>query len=75
MVIEDLMRRPPDVVLIDSRRSRLGLNGRKFDDLDFYLEDPRFRAIWANYSEHRRLRALRIFVRIPAAGPANLAPD
>jgi len=75
MVIEDLMRRPPDVVLIDSRRSRLGLNGRKFDDLDFYLEDPRFRAIWANYSEHRRLRALRIFVRNRAAGPAKLAPD
>ena len=62
IVIEDFQRRPPSIVLADNSRYRLGMNGRQFDDVAFYLTDPRFRQIWANYEEYPQMGPLRVFV-------------
>ena len=62
MVREDFERRPPTIVFVERNRARLGMNGRQFDDVAFYSEDPRFRKIWANYQEHAPMGPLRVFV-------------
>jgi hypothetical protein len=62
MVVDDLTRWPPSVVFADSSRWRLGMNGREFDDLEFYLEDARFRNIWSGYREISPVGPYRVFV-------------
>jgi hypothetical protein len=61
-VVEDFERRPPSVVLVERNPSRLGMNGRQFDDIAFYRTDPRFQKIWANYEEYPPMGPLRVFV-------------
>jgi len=64
MVVEDFERRPPSIVFAEGPGiPRLGMNGRQFDDIAFYLTDPRFKEIWANYEEYPSLGPLRVFVR------------
>jgi hypothetical protein len=63
MVIEDFKRRPPTIVFAERQQARLGMNGRQFDDIAFYLEDPRFRRIWQEYEEYPPMGPLRVFVR------------
>jgi hypothetical protein len=63
IVVEDFERRPPSIVFADRSLARLGMNGRQFDDIAFYLTDPRFQKIWANYEEYRSMGPLRVFVR------------
>jgi hypothetical protein len=63
IVIEDFQRRPPSIVFAEATRARLGMNGRPFDDIAFYLEDPAFREIWRNYAEYQRIGPYRLFVR------------
>jgi hypothetical protein len=46
VVVEDFERRPPSVVFAEGYGPRLGMNGRQFDDIAFYLTDPRFQRIW-----------------------------
>jgi hypothetical protein len=62
MVVEDLERRPPSIVFAERNRIRLGMNGRQFDDIAFYLKDPRFRLLWKNYEEYPPMGPLRVFV-------------
>ena len=62
MVIEDFQRRPPTIVFAERSRVRLGMNGVQFDDIAFYLADPRFQQIWKNYEEHPPMGPLRVFV-------------
>lgn len=62
MVVEDFERRPPAVVFADRSRGRLGMNGVQFDDIAFYLADPRFQRIWKNYEEYPPMGPLRVFV-------------
>jgi hypothetical protein len=62
MVIEDFQRRPPSIVFAEGSRARLGMNGVQFDDIAFYLADPRFQQIWKNYEERPPLGLLRVFV-------------
>jgi hypothetical protein len=63
MVIEDFERRAPSFVFGERSLGRLGMNGRPFDDLAFYLADPRFRQIWSDYEEYPPIGPLRVFVR------------
>jgi hypothetical protein len=63
MVIEDFERRPPTVVFAERNPIRFGMNGRQFDDIAFYLGDPRFQQIWKNYEERPPMGPLRVFVR------------
>lgn len=63
IVIEDFERRPPSIVFAERSVARLGMNGVQFDDIAFYLRDPRFRQIWQNYEEHPPMGPLRVFVR------------
>ena len=62
MVVEDFERRPPSIVFAERNRARLGMNGRQFDDIAFYLMDPRFQRIWENYEEYPPMGPLRVFV-------------
>jgi hypothetical protein len=39
------------------------MNGRQFDDIAFYLADPRFRRIWQDYEEYPPMGPLRVFIR------------
>lgn len=61
MVIEDFERHPPKVVFVERTQIRLGLGGRRFDDLAFYLADPAFDRIWSQYEELAPLGPLRVF--------------
>jgi hypothetical protein len=62
MVIEDFQRRPPTIVFSERTSARLGMNGILFDDIAFYLADPRFQQIWKNYEEYPPFGPLRVFV-------------
>jgi hypothetical protein len=62
MVIEDFQRRPPSIVFAEGAMARLGMNGRPFDDIAFYLENPTFREIWRHYDEYPRFGPYRVFV-------------
>jgi len=62
IVVEDFERRPPSIVFAERNRARLGMNGRQFDDVSFYLRDPRFQRIWKNYEEFQPMGPLRVFV-------------
>jgi hypothetical protein len=62
MVIEDFQRRPPTIVFAERTRARLGMNGVLFDDIAFYLADPRFQQIWKNYEERPPFGPFRVFV-------------
>lgn len=72
MVIEDFEQRPPSIVFAERARFRFGMNGRQFDDLGFYQEDPGFRRIWSHYVEQPPLGPLRVFIR--RAESAGLDP-
>jgi hypothetical protein len=62
-VIADFSRHPPSLVLVETQPYRLGMEGRKFDDIEFYSSDPRFAALWRQYVETPSIGTLRIFVR------------
>jgi hypothetical protein len=62
VVVEDFERRPPSIVFAERSPARLGMNGRQFDDIAFYLTDPRFQRIWKNYEEYPPMGPLRVFV-------------
>jgi hypothetical protein len=70
MVVEDFETRPPSVVFVERTTSRLGLGARPFDDIGFYLEEPRFKKIWARYEEISPLGPLRVF-RLKSEGHLN----
>ena len=38
------------------------MNGRQFDDLAFYMEDPRFAPIWSQFEELPPLGPFGVFV-------------
>lgn len=62
IVIEDFQRRPPTIVFAERTLARLGMNGVEFDDIAFYLTDPRFQQIWKNYEEYPPMGPFRVFV-------------
>jgi hypothetical protein len=74
VVVEDFERRPPSIVFAEGTRARLGMNGRPFDDIAFYREDPRFREIWSSYDEYPSMGPLRVFVLRGADPNRRLSP-
>ena len=63
MVVGDMKKSPPSLVFVEAARSRLGLNGRLFDDIAFYSQDAEFASIWREYREVSPVGSLRVFVR------------
>lgn len=59
------------MVLVETRRDRLAMRGRHFDDIAFYSSDPRFADLWRHYHETRREGSIRIFLRdgVPDVDP------
>jgi putative flippase GtrA len=47
---EDFVHGRPDVVLVDARATKPYFGGADFDYIDFFQQDPRFRAAWQDYS-------------------------
>ena len=66
IVVEDFERRPPSIVFVERAGVRLGLQGRQFNDLGFYLQDPSLQKIWSDYYEDQPLGPLRVFIWEPA---------
>lgn len=64
IVLEDFQRHEPKVVLLDAARGRHAIGGRKYDDIAFFCEDPRFAAIWTHYSEVPNTNLLGLQVRV-----------
>ena len=60
-ILHDLARRP-GLVMIDTDSRRHTTGPSDFDFLAFYLEDPRFRRLWAGYREVKSLGQYRLFV-------------
>jgi len=77
IIVEDFERRPPTIVFAERTLARLGMSGRPFDDISFYMSDPRFRRIWANYTEYPPMGPYRVFIRRDAATmqPPPAAPQ
>jgi hypothetical protein len=71
MIVEDFQRRPPSIVFAEGTVTRLGMNGRPFDDLAFYSEDPDFKLIWDHYEEVRPIGPLRVFLRRGASNQSE----
>ena len=74
MVIEDMQRYPPSVVFLERSLVRFGMNGRQFDDLAFYSEDPLFRRMWSQYVEIAPVGPLRVFVSRKSAASPEATP-
>jgi hypothetical protein len=63
-ILHDLALRP-DVVLIDQNSNRHAIGRAKFDFLEFYLEDPKFRAVWSGYKQVQAPpRGFALYVRV-----------
>jgi hypothetical protein len=48
-VVADFTRQPPDLVIVDKREKKSYFGDLPFDYIDYFTEDPRFAAIWADY--------------------------
>ena len=48
-VVADFTRQPPDLVIVDNRERKSYFGDLRFDYLDYFMQDPRFAAIWAGY--------------------------
>ncbi|MCG8358505.1 MAG: hypothetical protein MI920_23305 [Kiloniellales bacterium] len=62
-VVEDLMRDPPALVLVDDRPQKSYFGGIDFDYLDYFLADPRFAEIWSGYEKLTRIGGIDVFRR------------
>lgn len=71
-VIDEFTRHEPGVVLIEAG-ARLGMPYRRFDDIAYYGQDPRFAAIWSQYEERAPIGSIRIFVRWGGSSAARPA--
>jgi len=62
-VVRELEQYRPAVVLVNAALPRLGLGMQPFDDIGFYMTDPRFASLWSEYEEIEQMESIRIFVR------------
>lgn len=62
-VIADLTRRPPAVVLVDTREDKHYFGGIPFDYLAFFGRDPRFRRLWRAYALVETRPDFHVYVR------------
>ena len=67
-VIEDLEKRPPDVIFMDRPHHARRVMGRPFSYEEYFLRDHRFQSIWAQYRHLERKRTSDIYVRRKGAG-------
>ncbi len=62
-VLEDMERRPPALVLVDTAPDLRVFAGRDFDYLDFLLDGSEFEERWAGFEEAGRIGRFDAFVR------------
>ena len=70
-VVADLETRPPDLVLVDTRRVKAGFRGLPFDFLAYFLRDARFRSIWSAYRSAGALGGFDLYVRAARGTPGG----
>jgi hypothetical protein len=66
-VLEDLTRRPPDVVWVDVA-PRKAYFADAFDYIDYFSADPRFTALWTQYRPLTRIGHFQLYRRAVAGG-------
>jgi arylsulfatase A-like enzyme len=64
-VIEDLERRPPDLIFVDRKEFSSRLTRTPFDYLEYFLRDPRFRKIWSHYRHLNAVGRHQVYLRKP----------
>lgn len=64
-VIEDFIRKPPAVVLVDVRVDKHYFGGHRFDYLEFFGRDPRFQSFWRDYERVFERPEFHVYLRRP----------
>ena len=63
IVISDLQKKPPKIILIDNKKQNLYPNKKRFDYIKFFSQDPRFRKFFKNYRHFGVIDHFVIFIR------------
>jgi len=66
-VIEDLEKRPPDLVFVERTEFASRLTRTPFDYLEYFLREPRFRKIWSHYRPLTAVGRHQVYLREPNA--------
>lgn len=53
IIVEDFLRDPPYLILVDETPSHNFFHGLSLNYFDFLLQDPLFKKIWINYKEEK----------------------
>ncbi len=61
IIIEDLLRDPPNIVLIDDNPNKKYFGEYEFDYVRFLEQDPRFRKLWRDYRPKSRINNYVIY--------------
>jgi hypothetical protein len=67
-VVEDLRAAPPALLIVDQSPTKQGFGVSAFDFLGYFRRDPRFVAIFREYSELGRVGYYRVFRRKGSTG-------
>ena len=62
-VIEDLQRRPPDLVFVERTDIASRFTRSRFDYLEYFLREPRFREIWSHYRYLAPMGRHQVYIR------------
>lgn len=64
ILIEDLRRTPPTLIIVDRQRFKQGFDGLRFDFLSYFEADPRFRLFWMDYALLTTLDDYEVYRRL-----------
>ena len=73
MVVEDLSRHPPRLLLVDNQRPRQGLGDMDFDFLDYFIRDERFARFMEPYAHLQDVGDFAVYKR-SAGDERNTGP-
>lgn len=64
VMIEDLRRTPPSLIIVDRQRFKQGFGNLRFDFLAYFEADPRFRLFWKGYTLLTTLDEYQVYRRL-----------
>jgi hypothetical protein len=66
-LLDRLAQKPPAIIVVDSKRRKLGIADPHFSYIAYFSRYPAFRALWADYREIEPIGGFRVFVRKSSA--------
>lgn len=69
IIIEDIKRDPPHIILIDESKEKYYLGNSSFDYLIFLKQNPEFRELWKQYRFKTKVNDYAIYVHHPLSTP------